>query len=210
MNGVYVYIDGYNFYRGISHPGWLRYGWCDFIQLSKCLSARAFGNSLSVESVKYYTSPVGIGQENAIDERARQEMWLEAVRTATPQVQVVLGRFQKIELMSRREKETDVNIAVDVQWDIANFDRMILISADSDFIPAVRKVRQSGKPLVVFFPPNQDGYKPPSDCAYRVERITREELAECRLSENIPRAGKPPILWSEYLRLRRQSGLSTV
>lgn len=209
MNGVYVYIDGFNFYRGISHPGWLRYGWCNFVKLAACLSERAFGSSFPVEAVKYYTSPVRYGQENAPHERDRQEIWMEAIGAATPEVKVVQGRFQRIGNQPRREKETDVSIAVDMQWDAVHFGRAILISADSDFIPAIRKLRKAGKPVCVFFPPNQDGYKPPHEDSWRVERISREDLVECRLSDVIQRPGKQPILWSEYLRLRQQAGLST-
>jgi uncharacterized LabA/DUF88 family protein len=208
MDGVYVYIDGYNFYRGISHPGWLKYGWCNLARLARCLSEKAFGRSFRVEEVKYYTAPVRLGQENRTGERARQEMWLEAFRIETPAVRVIPGRFQKIGNSPRREKETDVNIAVDMQWDIAKFGRAVLISADSDFIPAIRAVQRASRPVVVFFPPNQDGYRAPEDCPVRIERITREDLAECRLPETIPRSGKPPITWSAYLNLRRAASLS--
>jgi predicted nuclease of predicted toxin-antitoxin system len=210
MDSVYVYIDGYNFYHGINHPGWLKYGWCDFVQLSRRLSDKAFGHLFQVEVVKYYTAPVLLGQENKAGERARQEIWLDAIRVATPTVRVIKGRFQKIGTNPRREKETDVNIAVDMQWDIAKFGRAILISGDSDFIPAIRAVRRAAKPVVVFLPPNQDGYRPPEDCVFRVEQITRDDLAACRLPEMIPQPGKPPIAWSDYLRLRRDAGLSTV
>lgn len=209
MDGVFVYIDGYNFYRGISHPGWLKYGWCNFVQLAKCLSEKAFGRSFQVEEVKYYTAPVRLGQANRTSERARQEMWLEAIRLETPTVRVIPGRFQKIGDNPRREKETDVNIAVDMQWDIAKFGRAILVSADSDFIPAIRAVRRASKPIVVFLPPNQDGYKAPEDCQVRIDRITQDDLAECRLRDTIPRGGMPPITWLAYLNLRRTAGLPT-
>jgi uncharacterized LabA/DUF88 family protein len=209
MNGVYVYIDGYNFYAGINHRGWLKYGWCNFMQLAERLSKKAFGSSFEIEEVKYYTAPVRIGQENTAGERERQELWLDAIRTETPAVRVILGRFQKIGRDPRREKETDVNIAVDMQWDVARFGRAILISADSDFIPAIRAVRRASRPVIVFFPPNQDGYKTPGDCSVRIERITKEDLAACRLPESIPRAGKTPITWSAYLNLRRTAGLPT-
>jgi uncharacterized LabA/DUF88 family protein len=209
MDGVYVYIDGYNFYRGISHPGWLKYGWCNLAKLAKCLSEKAFGRSFLVEEVKYYTAPVRLGQENRTGERQRQELWLDAIRMEAPTVRVIPGRFQKIGDSPRREKETDVNIAVDMQWDIAKFGRAILISADSDFIPAIRAVQKALRPVVVFFPPNQNGYKAPEDYSFRIERMTREDLAECRLRETIPRPGKPPITWSAYLNLRRTAGLRT-
>ncbi len=207
MGGVYSYIDGYNFYAGINHRGWLKYGWCNFTQLAKHLSNRAYGSSFEIEEVKYYTAPVRIGQENASGERERQEMWLDAIRAETPSVRVIAGRFQKIGRSPRREKETDVNIAVDMQWDIGKFDRAILISADSDFIPALRAVRKASRPVVVFFPPNQEGYKMPEDCSVRIERITKEDLAICLLPETIRPVGKPPITWSAYLNLRRTAGL---
>jgi hypothetical protein len=210
MNGVYLYIDGYNFYVGINHPGWLKYGWCNFSRLAKCLTERAFGSSVSVDAVKYYTAPVRLGQQNRTGEPDRRQMWLDAVCTETPEVQIIQGRFQKIGSSPRKEKETDVNIAVDMQWDTAKAGRVILISADSDFVPAIRAVRKAGKPTVVFLPPHQDGYKPPPDCSFRIEMIKREELANCRLQEKILRPGKPPILWSDYLALRRKAGLSTV
>jgi uncharacterized LabA/DUF88 family protein len=122
---------------------------------------------------------------------------------------VIPGRFQKIGDNPRREKETDVNIAVDMQWDIAKFGRAILVSADSDFIPAIRAVRRASKPIVVFLPPNQDGYKAHEDCQVRIDRITQDDLAECRLRDTIPRGGMPPITWLAYLNLRRTAGLPT-
>jgi hypothetical protein len=136
-------------------------------------------------------------------------MWLDAIRIETPTVRVIPGRFQKIGDNPGREKETDVNIAVDMQWDIAKFGRAIPISADCGFIPAVRAVRNASRPVVVFLPPNQDGYKAPEDCPVRIERTTRGDLAECRLRETIPRTGKPPITWSACLNLRRTAGLPT-
>jgi hypothetical protein len=74
MDGVYVYIDGYNFYWGISHPGWLKYGWCNFAQLARCLSEKAFGRSFQVEEVKYYTAPVRLGQEKRAGELPRNSL----------------------------------------------------------------------------------------------------------------------------------------
>ena len=96
MSGVHVYIDGYNFYCGINKPGWLKYGWCNFSKLGRRLADHAFGNSLQVDEVKYYTAPVRLGQENTRGEIERQQMWLDAIRSATPEVKIILGRWQKI------------------------------------------------------------------------------------------------------------------
>jgi uncharacterized LabA/DUF88 family protein len=134
MSGVYVYIDGYNFYYGINKPGWLKYGWCNFSKLAKRFAERAFGSSFPVDEVKYYTAPVRVGwQENKRGESERSKMWLDAIRAETPEVRIIEGRWSKIGNKQRKEKETDVNIAVDMQWDIAKCGRIILVSGDSDF-----------------------------------------------------------------------------
>jgi uncharacterized LabA/DUF88 family protein len=209
VSGVHVYIDGYNFYCGINEPGWLKYGWCNFSKLAKHLAERAFGSSCPVDEVKYYTAPVRLGQENTRGETERQQMWLDAVRSETPEVRIIEGHWQKIGNKPRKEKETDINIAVEMQWDTVKSGRIILVSGDSDFIPAIRAARKAGKPVVVFVPPNTGGYKPPPDCPFRAEMIRMEDLAGCRLQETIIRPGKPPIRWSDYLNLRRQIGSST-
>jgi hypothetical protein len=210
MSGVHVYIDGYNFYCGINKPGWLKYGWCNFSKLAERLAHGAFGSSCPVDEVKYYTTPVRLGrEENTRGESERQQMWLDAIRTETPEVKIIEGRWQKIGNEPREEKETDVNIAVDMQWDTIKSGRIILVSGDSDFIPAIRGARKAGKPVVVFLPPNQSRYQSPPDCPFRIEEIKKEDLAGCRLQETILVKGKPPILWSAYLNLRRQAGLST-
>ena len=210
MSSLHVYIDGYNFYCGINEPGWLKYGWCNFSKLAAHLAGRTFGSSIRVDQVKYYTAPVRIGQENKPGESERQQMWLDAIRAETPEVNITEGRWKKIGNEPREEKETDVNIAVDMQWDTAKSERIILVSGDSDFIPAIRGARKAGKPVVVFVPPNTGAYKSPPDCPFRIEMITREDLAGCRLQETILIPGKAPILWSAYVNLRRQAGLSTV
>jgi uncharacterized LabA/DUF88 family protein len=206
MNGVHVYVDGYNSYCGINQRGWLKYGWCNFSKLAKRLAERAFGSSLPVDEVKYYPAPVRLGQGTP-GEIERQKMWLDALRAEAPEVKIVEGRFQKIGDDPRKEKETDVNIAFDMGRDIARAGKVILVSADSDFVSAVSEVREAGRPAFVFFPPNQSGYKSPLDCPSRV--ISKEDLADCRLQDTILRPGKPPILWSAYQNLRRQDGLPT-
>jgi len=207
MSGVYVYIDGYNFYCGINQPGWLKYGWCNFVHLANRLTRAAFGPAQSVGKVTYFTAPVRLGLENTAGERERQEMWLDAITFETPTVQVVEGRWQRIGSGPRREKETDVNLAIGMQGQIGEFDGAILVSADSDLIPAIRAVRKAGKPVAVFFPPNQRGYKMPEDLPIRTAWISKEVLAECRMRDVIPRAGQPPISWYSYLNSRKSAGL---
>lgn len=210
MGSVYVYIDGYNFYCGINNKGWLKYGWCNFSKLAERLAQRAFLSSCAVGQVNYYTTRVREKrEENRSGERERQQMWLDAMHAETPEVKIIEGRWKKIGNEPREEKETDVNIAVDMQWDIRKCERIILVSGDSDFIPAIRRAERAGKLVAVFLPPNQSPYKIPQDCGFRIEQIKQDDLANCRLQETILVKGKAPILWSAYLNLRRQAGLPT-
>ena len=97
-----------------------------------------------------------------------------------------------------------------MQRDTARSGKVILVSGDSDFIPAIRSAVKAGKPVAVFVPPNTARYQIPLDCRFRIEEIKKEDLADCRLPETIPVPGKSPIFWSAYLNKRRQAGLSTV
>ena len=60
------------------------------------------------------------------------------------------------------EKETDVHFSLTFLEDALDdvFERAILISADSDYVPAIRKVRNRfpGKQIFVATPPNRHGH----------------------------------------------------
>lgn len=201
MDRVNVYIDGYNFYYGINQDGWLKCGWCNFLTLSRILANRAFGSSVEVGQVKYFTSKVLHRQENRGGESDRQQMWLAALRVCTPEVEIIEGRFQKIPGRPRVEKETDMNIGLAMQADVQRCERMILISGDTDFTPAIRAVQSHGLPVVVFVPPNT----PIPRLGARTEQIERAELTSSHLPDVIEVPGASPILWSRYQDLRIRS-----
>lgn len=56
-----------------------------------------------------------------------------------------------------KEKRTDVAIAVNMLDDAYNnlYDVAYLISADTDFVPALEKIRLLQKTIIVCFPPNK-------------------------------------------------------
>lgn len=201
MDRVNVYIDGYNFYYGINKEGWLKCGWCNFSKLSRVLATRAFGSSVEVGKVKYFTSPVRDWHEARTGESERQAMWLSAVSICTPEVEVIHGRFQKVKGRLRVEKETDLNIGLAMQADVGLCERMILISGDTDFSPAIRIALAKGVPVVVFVPPNT----PVPNLPTRAEQIQREDLTLSHLPDEIPAPNGTRILWSRYQELRAQS-----
>ena len=57
---------------------------------------------------------------------------------------------------THEEKETDVRIATQIVADAyeKNCDIAIIVSADSDMIPAVELAKAAGQKLFIYFPPN--------------------------------------------------------
>lgn len=53
-----------------------------------------------------------------------------------------------------KEKQTDVGIAVEIVADACSnaYDMAVLVSGDSDLVPAVKKVRELGKTVHVYVP----------------------------------------------------------
>lgn len=117
-----------------------------------------------LQLIRYFTAPV--------TGPARQQLYLQALAT-TPLVEVILGNFKTKHvpcnisgcayagdrrLRIPEEKRTDVNIAVymldDAYQDLC--DHFVLVSGDSDLVPAVRMIRARfpAKQITVYVPAN--------------------------------------------------------
>ena len=203
-----MYIDGYNFYYAIKRnaattPIYL--GWCDFSAL-----ARQFmlPDGAVLEGIKYFTAPVGrYGASGGPlgGEAARQQVWLHALSTIRG-LQVIEGWFagDGTDPRSRREKETDVNIAITVVIDAARerFDRAILLTGDRDQRPTVRAIaHEFGKRADVWVSPNQEvGFWRAAEAygGVRVRTVSRTMLQKSRLPEKLTKSGKAieaPKIW---------------
>ena len=113
----------------------------------------------------YFTAPV----QNNTPALARQNRYLDALKAQNPGVlEIVQGRYQTKNKSCRRcnaswteyeEKETDVNIAVNLAADAANklTDAALIVSADSDLGPGVRLARQlhPNQFVAAAFPPRR-------------------------------------------------------
>jgi uncharacterized LabA/DUF88 family protein len=211
-----MYVDGYNFYYAIKNndQGWpLALGWCDFA----CLANRhiiASGGGGRLGYVKYFTAKVGhLGRETGPlgSEYKRQALWIRAIET-NPLVQVTYGRHtgefledSEERARQREEKETDVNLALAIAFDGAqrSYKKGILVTADTDQIPAIKKACEWGVSIQVWLPPGKKsprwstafqtkrGEKP---WPVSVHRIERKMLETCRLPEVIE-GEKLPVAW---------------
>lgn len=211
-----LYVDGFNFYYAIKRQSStipIHLGWCDFGKLAQ----RLIEPGASVRSVKYFTAPVAeLGERGGVagSVTARQAIWLDAVRTV-PGIVVVEGFHRRGDDSSaphaskkkREKKQTDVNIAVNLLVDAAKnaCDRLLLITADQDQIPAVTAVRREfGKRVDVWLPPNEGSRVPLSwqavaaNDGVRVRVISAEMLMASRLPDRIETHGRvieAPAIW---------------
>jgi 6-hydroxy-3-succinoylpyridine 3-monooxygenase len=155
-----VYVDGFNLYYGA-----LTRGSCKWLDLGKFFSLLRPHDS--IRNIRYFTAIVG-GHS-----RSNQEMYLRALQTI-PNLTVVLGKFKTKRVICKHsgcnaplpdrvfnvleEKRTDVNIAVTMLDDAYQnkCEQMILVSGDSDLVPAVATVRMRFPKInvIVYVPAN--------------------------------------------------------
>lgn len=196
-----VYIDGYNFYYAIkNNPVFgIHLGWCNFRALAQSALAPA---GSAIGKIKYFTAPVGRCEINT-GERDRQSVWLQALNTISD-LEVVTGFYQKGSdepvirsgqpVKRREEKQTDVNVAVDVVLDAVDdqeCDLFVLVTGDADQVPAAKAVADRIKRprnVQVWFPPGLHtaawaGVKNPR---IMCRELTPEELDKARLPDEIP------------------------
>lgn len=152
-----VYIDGFNLYYGAVKDG--PHKWLDLAGFFKMLR-----RDDDLQRVHYFTAMVGG------DPGLRQGEYVRALMT-TDLINVVLGKFKTKEVdcrvdtcchAGRRkfrvscEKRTDVQIALQMLEDAYEdrCDTFILVSGDSDLVPAVRRVLDKfrKKKVLVYVP----------------------------------------------------------
>ena len=152
-----VYIDGFNLYYGA-----LRGGPDKWLDLQRYFSRLRPDDDL--QQVRYFTARI-VGPSSS-----NQEAYLRALETL-PLVTTYLGKFKTKRVVCRatactfqgdrrfptpEEKRTDVNIAITMLDDAYqnNCDRLVVVSGDSDLVPAVNMVKSRfpEKEVVVYVP----------------------------------------------------------
>lgn len=156
-----VYVDGFNLYHGLHDKRGHSLLWLDLVKLARNLRPES-----DLVKVKYFTSIV----LDDPDAQARQDHYLQALQACYPnRVQVILGQYKRKPKLCRacgatwvtyEEKQTDVNMAVHVVADAAAglTDSQMLITGDTDLIPAINMARNANPHLNIFamFPPGRD------------------------------------------------------
>ena len=141
---VEIFVDGPNFHLAQRYEGL-------YLRVDLNLLARRLSRGYHFIKLNYYTSPLpNPGTESY---RAQQRFFAQIARSA--RIELVLGRNEpRVDRVSGRryhiEKETDVNLAVDMvvgayrdRYDVA-----MLVAGDTDYVRAVQALQERGKKLI--------------------------------------------------------------
>lgn len=147
-----IYVDGFNLYYGCLKD--TPYRWLDLAKLCGLLVP-----SHTINKIRYFTAPLLRRAENP-GQLQRQQIYLRALQTA-PNLSIHYGYFLPSTVTMRlehplpdgtttarvvrtEEKGTDVSIASHLLMDAFdhNCDMVVVISNDSDLIPAIQLVKE--------------------------------------------------------------------
>jgi uncharacterized LabA/DUF88 family protein len=145
MSKVYVLVDGFNLYHAIdTNPGYHPYKWLSLTKLAECfvLSADVLAG------VEYFTTLATWDPAKV----ARHRLFIKA--NEADGVKITYGVFKRKQrkcpecgqlIRTFEEKQTDVNIAIRlIELAVQDqYDKAIIVSGDTDLIPAVKAVQKT-------------------------------------------------------------------
>ena len=206
---MYVYIDGFSFYYGISKPTNLK--WCDLLHLSESLLP-----NYEILKIKLFT-----GRSKSIPDNPkapdRQNQYLKALRTFE-KVEVIDSKYskfaknlvlekdqnksnpKKVKVVYFQEKKSDVNLAVHMVMDAVNskYDVAAIFTNDTDFVEPIKRVRYDLNKKVILVPTTVDGYRMVSKDLLKFANSKRDIslsiLTNNQLPKTIKQKNKSPII----------------
>jgi uncharacterized LabA/DUF88 family protein len=184
-----IFVDGFNLYHAIAAQKELELKWLSLNELGRSLLRP---NEILVRVV-FFTAVLTWDREK----QQRHKNYIKAQKAYG--VEVIESNFRKISrycaIMNRNchrheEKQTDVAIAVTVLSAAMRdeFDRAILVTADSDQVPLVKELRRSfpTKIITLAAPPSRGGEARELGSAVSDRTpLTVERLRACRLPRNV-------------------------
>lgn len=187
LTRVIVYIDGFNLYFGMKEAGLECCKWLDVVKLSHdCLKPNQ-----ELSEVKYFTSNL----TNDQGKEKRQRTYLDAITAKG--AKIIRGKYERklVECEDcswtwyrSNEKQTDVNIATELIMDAVKdkYDIAVLISGDSDLVPAIKAVNESFKPkyVTVVFPPTRRN-ETVANAAQGSYPLGRKRLQDAQMDETV-------------------------
>lgn len=154
-----IYIDGFNLYYGVVRGTPCK--WLDVVSLFSALCNEQNSN-VEVVKVKFFTAPIKAKLSTRKQQAEHsQRIYIKALQNKYPELfyceegfyqlskglfpkyQVPIDKRDKISVWRLEEKQTDVNIALNLYRDAVqgNTEQVILISGDSDLTPALELIK---------------------------------------------------------------------
>lgn len=180
------FIDGFNMYHSIKEGKYAKYKWLNYWSFSEKFLLE--GDILS--GVLFFTAIAHW------DDHEKRHKFLIAANEDVG-VEVIYGKFKKVDKFckkceryykSREEKLTDVNIATHLFLSaIADkFDKAVIVSGDSDLIPAVKGIKKAfpSKELFSITPIGRDSQEL-IEAIGKHRRVREEHLRTSQFDDNI-------------------------
>jgi uncharacterized LabA/DUF88 family protein len=179
---VNIYVDGFNFYFGIKSKGWRKYYWLDIVGFFSLF----IKPGQELRNVLYFTAtPKDRGKKD------RQDLFFSANKVDN-KFKLIFGkyiekkvRFGGKEYRTYEEKQTDVNIAVELIRNVIQnkCEVSVIVSADSDLLPPIRLIRElyPTHKIICFFPPKRYS----RDLSNHADAIINLERYESRFKRSI-------------------------
>lgn len=173
---VIVYVDGFNFYYGLKDNSWRKFYWLDLVKFFE----KFVRPDQELVKVKYFSA-----KPNDIDKSRRQNAFFQA-NQENPKFELILGKYLHKTITCHscgyvintyEEKETDVRIATQIVADALKkqCDIAIIVSADSDMVPAIELAQEAGIKTFVYFPPTHYSSNLSALCNNRPINLARYE-----------------------------------
>lgn len=171
-----IFVDGSNFNLALGHDGFGR-------SVDLNLLATRLSRDYHFVKLRYYTSPLPDVRSPAY---RHQQKFFDQLRRSR-RVELVLGRHEpRWDKSGRRyhvEKETDVNLAVDMVIGAYEdrFDVAMLVAGDTDYVRAIHAVQGRGKRLVWCHLPGQRHTDQLAQICDEKRELTEQFLRTCIL-----------------------------
>ena len=208
-----VYIDGYNFYFGVLKN--TPYKWLDIVSLVKHI-CHVQNPKMDVVSVKFFTAPViGRVATKGVKSLHSQDTYHRALLNSHPEIIEIINGYHllekgylprykepidkqdRVEVWRLEEKQTDVNLALQLYRDavLNNYEHAVLVSSDSDLVPALAFLKQDFPhyPVGLILPRRQSIKieRPPNTSLSNLANWTRsyilnDELEKFQFAAKVP------------------------
>lgn len=163
-----VYIDGFNFYYGLLHER-PDLKWLNYQRLAELLRPND-----DILQVKLFSALVD-ADKPVSEKRDRQKRLFHAMALQS-KFKLILGKFgarereclvhscpKRQKFWTLEEKQTDVNIAINMVRDVSQLNPqvMVLISGDVDLLPALEEVKRLDRSihLAIYIPAPEQEFK---------------------------------------------------